>query len=90
MFSTVSNRSSLPDDLPAVNARVSYLGPGEGSVQVRVFPPGSGIATERPPAVQHTVLIRDVRSVAQHLKLDEHGFEFHCSPSRRAPGARHR
>ena len=81
MSSILSNRMSLADDLPTVNARVSYLGPGNGPVQVRVFPPGSGIATERPRAVQHVVPIRDVRSVAEHLELDEHGFEFHRSPS---------
>jgi len=78
---SVSNRSSLPDDLPAVKARVSYLGPGGGAVQVRVFPPGSGTETQRPPAVQHVVTIRDARSVAQNLELDQHGFEFHRSPS---------
>ncbi len=81
MMSSVSNPVSLPADLPAVNARVSYLGPGDGPVQVRVFPPGSRIATERPAAVQHVVTIRDARSAAQHLRLDRHGFEFHRSPS---------
>jgi hypothetical protein len=81
MSSNVFDRISLPHDLPTVNAQVSYLAPGEGSVQVRVFPPGSGIATERPPSVKHSVPIRDVRSVAPQLKLDQHGFEFHSSPS---------
>ncbi len=81
MMSSVSNPGSLPNDLPAVAVRVSYLGPGDGPVQVRVFPPGSGIATERPPAVQHVVTIRDARAVAQHLLLEQHGFEFHRSPS---------
>jgi hypothetical protein len=81
LSSALSARMSLPDDLPTVNARLSYLAPGEGPAQVRVFPPGSGIATERPPAVQHWVPIRDVRSAAQQLELDQHGFEFHRSPS---------
>ncbi len=81
MSSILANRISLPDDLPTVNARVSYLAPGDGPVKVRVFPPGSGIATERPASVQHVVAIRDVRSVARNLKLDEHGFEFHGSRS---------
>lgn len=81
MLTNLSIRRSLPDDLPSVSARISYLAPGDGPVKVRVFPPGSRIATERPPSVQHLVAIRDARSVAQNLRLDEHGFEFHRSPS---------
>lgn len=81
MSPSASERSAIPVDLPLVQAPLSYLGPGEGPVQVRVFPPGSGIATERPPSVQHVMTIRDVRSIAQSLTLDEYGFEFHRSPS---------
>jgi hypothetical protein len=79
-----SRRVSNPDELPAVNARVTYLAAGEGSVQVRVYPPGSGRATERPPAVQREVTIRDARPIAQDLRLDAQGFELHRSASQLA------
>jgi hypothetical protein len=46
-------------------------------VQVRVYPPASGLATVRPPSVQHVVSIRDARPIADRLRLDEHGFELH-------------
>jgi hypothetical protein len=80
-MSATPSIAPLPDDLPSVSGIVSYLGPGEGSVHVRVFPPSSGIATQRPPAVQHDVTIRDVRSAAMRLTLDQNGFEFHQSPT---------
>ena len=65
MPSTQSSRKvSSPDELPAVNARVTYLAAGDGPVQVRVYPPGSGLATVRPPAVQREVSIRDARPIA--------------------------
>jgi hypothetical protein len=79
---TLSSREvPIPDELPAVNARVTYLAAGDGPVQVRVYPPGSGVATVRPPAVQREVTIRDARPIADRLRLDEHGFELHSSPS---------
>ncbi len=81
MPSTQSSRKvSNPDELPTVNARVTYLAAGDGPVQVRVYPPGSGRATVRPPAVQREVTIRDARPIAQELRLDEQGFELHSSP----------
>jgi hypothetical protein len=64
-----------------VNARVTYLAAGDGPVQVRVYPPGSGRATVRPPAVQRDVTIRDARPIAQDLRLDQQGFELHSSRS---------
>jgi len=60
---------------------MGYLGPGEGPMQVRVYPPSSGLATVRPPSVKHTMSIRDGRSVAERLRLDEHGFELHSHRS---------
>ena len=78
MPSTQSSRQvSSPDELPTVNARVTYLAAGDGPVQVRVFPPGSGRATVRPPSVQRDVAIHDARPIADRLRLDEHGFELH-------------
>jgi hypothetical protein len=76
--------SSVPDvnALPAVNARVSYLAPGDGPVEVRVYPPSSGRATVRPASVHHVVSIRDARAIASELRLDQHGFELHSRPSR--------
>jgi hypothetical protein len=76
-----SPKVPAPDELPTVNARVIYLAAGDGPVQVRVYPPGSGRATVRPPAVQRDVTIRDARPIAQDLRLDEHGFELHSSRS---------
>jgi len=72
-----SNRAPIPDDLPAVEAQLTYLAPGDGPVQVRVYPPASGLATVRPASVQHVVSIRDARPIADRLRLDEHGFELH-------------
>ena len=75
--------SSVSDTsvLPAVNARVNYLVSGEGRVEVRVYPPSSGRATVRPASMHHVVTIRDVRSVAPGLRLDQDGFELHARPS---------
>jgi len=82
MPSTQASHSvSTPDGLPEVNARVTYLAAGDGPVQVRVYPPGSGRATQRPPAVQQDVTIRDARPIAHMLHLDAQGFELHRSPS---------
>ncbi len=73
-----SQRVPIPDELPAVHARLSFIAVGNGPAQVRVFPPASGRATERPESVQHTVPIRDARPIATRLRLDEHGFELHA------------
>jgi hypothetical protein len=77
MQSNATEVSVLLKDLPLAHAPLSYLGAAEGPVQVRVFPPGSGIATQRPPGVPHVIPIRDARSVANAIKLDQYGFEFH-------------
>ena len=76
-----SSRVPTLDDLPALNAAVSYLGPDHGPAQVRIYPPSSGLATLRPASVQHLVAIRDARAIADNLRLDEHGFELHSHPS---------
>lgn len=75
MSTGLFSRVLLPDALPAVSARITYLAPGDGPVEVRVYPPASGRATVRPPSVRHTVAIRDARPVMERLTLDENGFE---------------
>ncbi len=76
-----SNRAPIASGLPAVQAQLTYLAPGDGPVQVRVYPPASGLATVRPASVQRVVPIRDARPVADRLRLDEHGFELHSRPT---------
>ncbi len=84
-MSTSTARSTAPDKvsgLPAVLASVSYVNAERGPVQVRVYPPNSGKASERPPAVRREVSIQDARSIAGDLRLDRHGFELHRVASR--------
>jgi hypothetical protein len=76
-----STRVPLGDELPAVRAQMTYLGPNHGLAQVRVYPPSSGLATVRPASIQHLVSIRDARPVSNRLQLDEQGFELHSVPS---------
>ena len=78
---SLTNRLSAFEDLPAISAPLSFLAPGDGPVRVRIFPPSSGIETERPATVRHQVSIRDARALAASLRLDEHGFELHSRPS---------
>jgi len=60
---------------------MGYLGPNDGPMQVRIYPPSSGLATVRPSSVKHTMSIRDARSIADHLRLDEQGFQLHSHRS---------
>jgi hypothetical protein len=83
MSSTSQSRSTpAADALPSVNARISYLAPGEGPVEVRVYPPSSGRATVRPASEHHVVRIHDARAIASDLWLDRDGFELHAHRSR--------
>jgi hypothetical protein len=83
MASTPLSRSAPdPNALPAVRAQVTYLAPGDGPVEVRVYPPSSGRATVRPASVRHDVSICDARQIAGSLRLDEHGFEVHSRPTK--------
>ncbi|MFN0316600.1 MAG: CmcJ/NvfI family oxidoreductase [Burkholderiales bacterium] len=68
--------------LPSVRAPVSYLVAQERPVQVRVYPPGSGIATVRPASSHYPVQLHDARPVAGDLRLDDHGFELGAKPTR--------
>jgi hypothetical protein len=72
---------NAPEALPAVEGQLSFLAPGDGPVEVRVYPPSSGLATVRPASVRHAVPIRDARPIADRLRLDEHGFERHSRPT---------
>lgn len=67
--------------MTAVDGLLSYLAPSDGPVQVRVFPPSSGRAAERPASAQHRVSIRDARPIADELRLDVNGFELHSKRS---------
>jgi hypothetical protein len=78
---STSSPAATVEYLPAVSAPVTYLAPGHGSAQVRIYPPGSGVATVRPASVQHLVSIRDARSIADRLRLDQRGFELHSRAS---------
>jgi hypothetical protein len=82
MLSTPSSiRVPITDELPAVTAQLTYLAPGSGSAQVRIYPPSSGLATVRPASVQHLASIRDARPMADRLRLDDGGFELHSRRS---------
>ena len=81
MSATSSSKRVSPDDLPAVKAQLSYFASGDNPAEVRVYPPGSGIATVRPASIQHLISIRDARPIANELRLDEQGFELHSRPS---------
>ena len=81
MSATLSSVRLLSDELPAVKAQLSYFASGDNRPEVRVYPPGSGIATVRPASTQHLVSISDARPIANDLRLDEQGFELHSRPS---------
>ena len=82
MPATQSSRQvSMWDALPAVSAPMGYLGAVDGPMQVRIYPPSSGLATVRPLSVKHTMSIRDARSITDRLRLDEQGFELHSHRS---------
>lgn len=82
MQSTSSlNSQSTPDSAAAFQAPLNYLAPGEGPVQVRIYPPTSSIETSRPAASQQMVTMHDLRPNAEKYRLDECGFALHTSPS---------
>lgn len=71
----------IPAELPAVKAQLSYLAPGDGPTQVRIYPPSSDLPTVRPAMIPHLALIHDARLIASALRLDQQGFELHASES---------
>lgn len=72
---------NVPEALPTVEAPLTYLAPGDGPVEVRVYPPASGLATVRPASVRHVMPIHDARPIADRLRLDAQGFELHSRPT---------
>lgn len=68
--------------LPRVEGLLGYLAPGDGPVEVRVYPPNSGLANVRPASAPRRVPIADARPIARSLRLDEHGFELHPHKTR--------
>jgi hypothetical protein len=72
---------NAPEALPTVEAPLTYLAPGDGPVEVRVYPPASGLATVRPASVRHVMPIHDARPIADRLRLDAQGFELHSRPT---------
>jgi hypothetical protein len=69
--------SSSPSATPSVEALLSYLAPGDGPVEVRAYPPNSGIESVRPAAAACRVVIADARAEREPLGLDRQGFELH-------------
>ena len=65
--------------LPAVEAQLTYLAPGEGPVQVRIYPPAAG----SPPCarLRTSTWCRSTTRVRSRdsLRLDEQGFELHSA-----------
>lgn len=69
------------DQLPSVDAQVSYIAPLDGPAQVRVFALSSGVPTTRPASQKLSVKIRDGRPAVAAFSIDEHGFALHASSS---------
>jgi hypothetical protein len=80
--SSSASRFDGLDRLPHVEARLGYLAPGDGPVEVRVYPPSSAFRNVRPESAPQRVPIYDGRSLASALRLDEQGFELHSRPTR--------
>jgi hypothetical protein len=74
-----SNHPKTQDALPSVQAVLNYVVcDGEGPIEVRAYPPSSGLEPLRPESEPHTIEIRDMRPIADRLRLDEQGFELHA------------
>jgi hypothetical protein len=67
--------------LPGVEATLTYLAPGDGPVEVRAYPPSSGLETVRPAAASRKVTIQDARALREPLELDRHGFALYTRRS---------
>jgi hypothetical protein len=72
-----SNRIGTPATGTVLTAPLNYLAPAAGPVNIRIYPPGSGLETVRPAALRRPVDIHDVRTAPAPLRLDECGFELH-------------
>ena len=70
------------DELPAVDAEITYLAPASRPPQTRIYPLSSGLETVRPPSERHRMPVYDARPIAGSLLLDEQGFELQpCATS---------
>ena len=72
-----SSPERLGAELPAVNAAIGYLPPDIERAEVLVYPASSGLAAVRPDIHPVTMPVHDMRGVADELRIDETGFEFH-------------
>ncbi len=75
------NHVDSPSTATTLNVPLHYLAPGNGSPQIRIYPPNSGLTSVRPPSQAQTVRIRDAREISVDLNLDECGFALHSQPS---------
>ena len=76
-----TNRVEMTNANATLNAPLNYLAPGEGPVQIRIYPPNSGLQTVRPKESRQMVSIHDVRAIVDDLRLDDCGFALHTRPS---------
>lgn len=74
---SASRSDSLFDGLPKVEAEIGYLPPQIERAEVLVYPASSGLETASPETFPVAMPVRDMRSAAERLTLDEYGFEFH-------------
>jgi hypothetical protein len=73
-----SNDPRILEDLPSVRAELNYVVcDGDGPIEVRVYPPSSGRESLRPASEPHVIPVRDMRPIADRLRLDKQGFELH-------------
>ncbi len=72
---------SRTDRLPKVRARLQYLQPASEKPRSLEFEPPPGVARTTAVYQEHTVEIRDVRSVAAALSLEREGFQLLRAPS---------
>jgi hypothetical protein len=78
---SLSTRAVTPGIPGVLNAPLNYLAAGDTPPQIRIYPPGSGLESTRPPAVRQTVPMQDLRAHADELRFDECGFALHACPT---------
>jgi hypothetical protein len=78
---TSLNRVEMSNAKAVVNGPLNYLATADGPVNIRIYPPSSGLETVRPPASRKMVPIRDARASVDAFRLDECGFALHTRPT---------
>ncbi len=78
---SLSEADSPLAGLPVVTGDIGYLPSGIERAEVRVYPVSSGLETVQPETHHVPMQIRDMRSAADRMSLDVHGFEFHARAS---------